>query len=92
VTLFFLAATNVIFGPCSAARSTLLQLEFSENQGATMNSLVSLSGSILFAIVSVLLGLVADCTNPGFALLVALSSNLLIIALYVSIFREPKNQ
>jgi MFS family permease len=88
---FIMAATNCIFGPCKAARSSLLHLEFSDQQRATMDSMVSFTGSVLFACVSTLLGLVADVWSPKVAMLVGLSSNIAITMTYQSIFSSPRN-
>ena len=79
---FVMATTNCIFGPCKTARSNLLHLEFSDQQRATMDSMVSFVGSILFACVSTLLGVVADFWSPGVAMLVGLSSNIIIVRIY----------
>jgi hypothetical protein len=83
---FVMGMTNLAFGPSTTARGALLHLEFSDRQRATMGSMVSFSGSVLFAIVSALLGFIADLASPGTALLVGLSSSLVIIALYRQIF------
>jgi len=87
-TPFILAITNCVFGPCKSARSALLHMEFTDQQRATCDSMVSLSGSLLFAIISTLLGYVADQTSPGTAILAALvCSNLMVTSLYFKIFR-----
>lgn len=88
---FILGVTNVIYGPCSAARGTLLHLEFSDRQRATMNSMVSLSGSILFACVSTFLGFIADIVSPRIAMLLGILSYLAIIVLYQLIFKDVKD-
>ncbi|HMO18504.1 MAG TPA: MFS transporter [Oligoflexia bacterium] len=87
---FMMGISNIIYGPCSAARGTLLHLEFSDYQRATMGSMVSLSGSILFACVSTFLGFIADIFSPKMAMIVGLSSNLVIIVLYKFIFNDVK--
>jgi MFS family permease len=86
---FIMAATNCIFGPCKAARSTLLHLEFSDQQRATMDSMVSFTGSVLFACVSTLLGIAADIWSPRVAILLGLLSTFLIVFIYKSIFHIP---
>lgn len=83
---FLMAFMNCTYGPCHTARSALLHEKFSDRQRATMESMVSLSGSILFAIVSALLGYIADTAGPATAILFGLSSNILVIFLYLRIF------
>ena len=89
-TPFIMGLTNIIYGPCSAARGTLLHLEFSDHQRATMNSMVSLSGSILFACVSIFLGFIADKASPSLAILLGISSSLITMLLYQIIFKAYK--
>lgn len=81
-TPFLMAGANIIYGPCSTARGDLLQSEFSEQQRATMGSLVSLSGSLLFAIVSLLLGVVADTFTTSFAMVCGLVGASCTVFLY----------
>jgi uncharacterized membrane protein YeaQ/YmgE (transglycosylase-associated protein family) len=88
---FIMAATSLIYGPCTTARNKLLHLEFSDDQRATMNSMVSLLGSILFAVVSTLLGYIADLASPSLAMLVGLLGNIVIVILYRSIFKDSEN-
>jgi hypothetical protein len=51
------------------AQKSLLQKEFSDKQRATMGSLNSLGKSLFFGVVTILLGWVADKTNPRIALI-----------------------
>jgi len=48
--------TSLIYGIGQVSQKTLLQKEFTDHQRATMGSLDSLLGSIMFAIVSVSIG------------------------------------
>lgn len=60
--------TSVLYGPTEVAQKSLLQKEFNDKQRATMGSLNSLGKSLFFAIAAVLLGWIADKTNPRIAL------------------------
>ena len=64
-----MTTTSVFYGVGQVAKNSLLQLEFSNKQRATMGSLNSFVGSIFFAVFAVLLGLFADKTNPRTALI-----------------------
>lgn len=63
------ASTSMFHGTSTTAKSHLLQQQYSSAQRATMDSLNSLLGSLLFAIVSLCLGLFADHIGPARALL-----------------------
>jgi MFS family permease len=83
---FIMAVTNLTYGSTSTARNTLMQREFSDAQRSTMDSIVSLGGSLLFSIVAVFLGYIADVSSPIYAMLVGLSSNIVIIWIYTLMF------
>jgi MFS family permease len=65
-----MSMTSLTYGLCTVSVSTLLQNEFTSGERATLGSLNSLFGSILFGIIAVLLGFLADRTNPRIALLI----------------------
>lgn len=64
-----LASNSVFYGAGCVSKSTLLQKEYTPGERATMDSLNSLLGNVLFAIISFSLGLVADILTPAKALL-----------------------
>ena len=51
---------SILFGPGIVARDYLLQREFTDEQRATMGSVASFAGSIVYAIVAFWIGIVAD--------------------------------
>lgn len=85
---FVMALTNVEYGYSSTAKNGLMQREFSDQQRATMGSIVSLAGSLCFSIVSVLLGFIADLSTPIHAMLFGLSSNIAIVWIYTAVFTK----
>lgn len=89
-TPFLMAGSNITYGPSSTARGALLQGEFSEEQRATMGSLVSLAGSLLFSSVSLLLGLFADAFGLQCAMLFGIIGSLSAVILYRSIWKVPQ--
>lgn len=89
---FISAAINIVYGPTTTARGVLLQKEFSDRQRATMGSMISLTGSILFACVSTLLGLLADVTSPGTAIMIAVLGNSVIVFIYAKVFKDNSRQ
>jgi hypothetical protein len=72
------------------AEKTLMQHEFSDHQRATMSSLISLGGSVGFAIMSVILGGLADLMGPAKALIVLTAISLPIIYLYWRLFKNDR--
>ena len=85
---FMMALTNLTYGLSSTARNTLMQREFTDSQRSTMDSMVSLGGSLLFTVVAVLLGYIADITSPIHAMLLGLSSNVIILWIYKLMFQN----
>lgn len=87
---FLMAGTNITYGPISTARGDLLQREFSEGQRATMGSLVSLAGSILFSLISLLLGLLADRVGLSTAMIFGLLGSASALLIYQRIWRVDR--
>jgi len=65
-----MSTTSLFFGVTSVTKSALFQEEFSQEQRATMGSLISFAGSIFFGFMAFLLGFVADKITPAKAFLV----------------------
>lgn len=64
------SSTSVMFGFQRVAKDTLFQKEFSPHQRATMGSLAAFAGNLLFGVVSLVLGVLADAVNPVTAFVV----------------------
>ena len=77
-----------LFGPGNVARDHLLQKEFTNEQRATMGSVVSFTGSVVFAIVSVGIGLVADQFGVNSAVGFGVVICALSLPLYIKLFRS----
>jgi MFS family permease len=82
-----ISSTSLLYGVGEVANSNLMQKEFSQKQRATMGSLNSLAGSVLFAIVSFLLGLFADRLGVIKALLLIELATLSVTCLYWKLYR-----
>lgn len=85
-----MSSTSIIYGIFVVAKESLLQKEFKQEQRATMGSLNSFAGSILYGIVAICLGLVADSLNPAKALLIFQFITALTIIFYLLIARHDK--
>ncbi len=86
-----MSTPSFLFGVSSVAEKTLMQHEFTDHQRATMSSLNSLGGIIGFAIMSFVLGGLADAMGPAKALVVLTIVGLPTIYLYWQIFRNERN-
>ncbi len=64
-----LSSLSIFYGTGSVAREDLMQREFKPHQRATMGSIGSFAGNMLFGVASFGVGLVADSVSPGVALL-----------------------
>lgn len=85
-----MSTPSFLFGVTTVAENTLMQREFTDHQRATMSSLNSLGGSIGFAIMSLILGGLADVMGPAKALIVLTIIGMPTIYLYWIIFRNDK--
>jgi len=86
---FVMAMLNVEYGYSFTAKNGLMQREFSDQQRSTMGSIVSLTSSLFFSAISILLGYIADMTTPVHAMIVGLSGNVLVIWIYSTLFVSP---
>lgn len=78
-----MTSSSAFFGVGSVARGALMQAEFTDEQRATMGSLNSFAGSLLFAVVAFLAGLAADSVGPTQMLLALQVVGLITLALNV---------
>ena len=65
-----MSTTSFLYGATEVASNDLMQKEFTQQERATLASITSFGSSILFSIFSIILGKIADMTNPTIALLV----------------------
>lgn len=78
------------YGPRNVGERTLLQQEFTDEQRATMGSLISLLGSLVLAVGLVCEGVVADATSAAVSLLAAQVVLLVPLVIYISLMRVTK--
>lgn len=83
----FIASTSLNFGLGIVARNSLMQKEFTQEQRATMASMSAFLGSIMFGIVSILLGFSADKIGVIYTLLLTNFVLFLPLIFYKKIFR-----
>lgn len=81
-----IALSSILFGPAMVAQGSLMQKSFSDAQRATMASLISLGGNILFAIAVFAIGALADRIGARYALLTAEIATIPVALLYWRLF------
>lgn len=90
VSPFLLATTSVCYGFNAVATDSLLQKEFTDQQRATQSSLNSFGGSIFFAMMVLLMGVMADKFGAKNALLIAQFVALITLGLLWRLYRRQK--
>lgn len=83
-----ITSTSIFFGTITVANDHLVQQTFSDEQRATLGSLVSFIGSLVFVPASLLIGAVADLAGPRVAILITVTILLAITPIYIKLFRE----
>jgi len=86
----FMSMTSIFYGVTTVAKNTLMQREFRDEQRATMSSLDSLAGSIVFCILAVFVGVVADSLSPARAILILQFFQVMNLFIYLKLFRYTK--
>lgn len=61
---------SLSFGTSTVAKNSLFHREFNDEQRATLGSITSLAGSIVFAVASIAVGVLADTLGPAKGLLI----------------------
>ncbi|MDR3424499.1 MAG: MFS transporter [Alphaproteobacteria bacterium] len=88
ITPIFFLSGSVFFGPGVVARDHLLQKQFTDEQRATMGSIASFAGSIVFAILAFCIGIIADkfglAAGVGFGVVMSATS----LPFYMYLFRK----
>lgn len=87
-----MSSTSIIYGVLSVAKESLLQAEYKPAQRATMGSLNSLGGSLLFGIIAFLLGTIGDTLSPAKALLFSQFFTAATIIFYLRIAKYHKDK
>ncbi len=79
---------SLLYGLNQTAKSHLLQQDFTDEQRATLGSVVSFAGSLVFVVAAIGAGMIADTWGPTVALVTLLSIHLLVIPIYLGLFRN----
>lgn len=85
---FIIATASISYGPSTVAKSTILQNEFTNDQRATITSINSFIGNIIYSVFAVLIGTMADNFGIAKSLLIV---QLLLISISVIYYKLFKN-
>ncbi len=86
-----LATESLTFGTNTVAASALLQREFTDRERATLSSLGSLLGSLLYGVLAVGAGRLADARGVVVALLACQAVGLVGLVLWWSVQRKASS-
>lgn len=90
VSPFMIATASVSYGPSMVARSTILQNEFSNEQRATVSSINSFIGNILYSVFAVFIGVTADNFGVIKSLLLVQLCLISITLIYFKLYKMNK--
>jgi MFS family permease len=85
---FMIAIASSTYGPSVVAKSTILQNEFTNEQRATMTSINSFVGNVLYSITAVIVGMAADRFGVARSLLVIQILMVSVSLIYYKLFRK----
>ncbi len=85
-----ISLASIFYGPSTVAQGAMQQRAFSDAQRATMASLISLGGNLLFAVAVFAIGALADRIGPRFALLTAEFLSIPVLVLYWRLSRASR--
>lgn len=83
-----LSLGSVLFGVGSTASRSLLHQEFSDKQRATMGSLNTLAGTLLFSVFALIIGRIADIIGPIRTLLIVEVCMISVPLIYWNLFKK----
>jgi len=85
-----ISLASIFYGPSMVAQNALTQRAFTDAQRATMASLISFGGSLLYAAAVLAIGALADRIGPRFALLTAEFLSIPVLVLYWKLYRASR--
>lgn len=91
LTPFIILFEYFAHGASHAIGSEIKQKEFTKNQRATMDSIISMFGNISEGLVSLLVGFMAQMFTPYYAMFIALAFRLIALPALFKAFRNNKN-
>lgn len=86
-----MSTTSLTYGVSSVSMNGLMQKEFTSGQRATMSSVASLGGSIVFGVCAIFLGHIADIFGARWALIITNIVLILPLLLYRIIFKHNQS-
>ena len=87
-TPFIMSSVNLFYGTARTANADIMQKEFSPNQRATMQSIISFLSGILLAFTIVLFGVLGDLFGPAVAIIIGILVKFLILIISGLLFKK----
>ena len=87
-----MALRNMCWGVSDTTKTDILQQDFSDNQRATMQSIISLVKGILGALIMYLFGVIADISGPRMAVVTAMCVKIMVLVVSFVILRKGKKK
>ena len=87
---FIMSIRNLFWGISNTSQADILQQEFSDDQRATMKSIISLLKGILAAVAMYLFGVLADLSGPKMTVVAAMCIKVIVIVAALTILHHRK--
>jgi len=85
-----MSSTGFLYGITSVSKNKLLHEEFTDEQRATMYSIITFLGNLLFGVVAIGIGMFADKLGAGKTLLIMQFAFIPVILLYLQVFHTHR--
>lgn len=82
ISPFLMAFVNIFYGAATTSGTALMQKEFSSQQRATLQSIISLIVGLIIALIMFLFGIIADTYSPKAAILLAIGIKMTAVILF----------
>lgn len=88
----FMTSTSAFFGTVTVANEHLVQQTFTDDQRATLGSIVSFLGSLVYVPAAMVIGWVADIKSPGAAIWLSVFVQISLTPIYIYLFRADRSR
>lgn len=83
-----MTATSLYYGVVTVTSEHLVQQTFTDDQRATLGSIISFLGSLVYVPAALIIGRVADDLGPGHAIWISVFLQISLTPIYIHLFRQ----